>query len=615
MHPKKFTNPVLSNVAPWAARVESLLYRFGAIVVFLTAIIYYSYYYRSGLNVGGEGGTVAVIAMRLMEGQRPMVEAVLNYNVLWFFPVAWLFELTGPNYIALRIYFFALCTLTGLMSFFVTRRVTGSGLFSVLVAVCPVLIPGMLFRNYMGFLTVLNMLCLLNAWVFEQPTRRRQFVWMALSGAAVGLAYLVRIDLGAFFTVMLVGLAILFPFGKEGAIAARLRHSVLGLLIAIASILAVHVPFYADSVKRGYKDNFVAQYSGWIGIIRSLAAEEVKDVSKPAQPQPQKATPAAAPVSPARKAPQPAATVRDENDNRDLASENYMQKPSFVQALQAPTFYEKAAVIVTYLPVPISLLLVLPSGFILLYALFRRNFALRTDALVILITTGSALTLFAQYFFFRPDTPHLSEFMVPFMVAMACSVWILCRWAASARPAAVLYAALALLICFLDFSLYFYHAMPKESAGTVAAKHKRRYEMAAENGVRVLLKRQERDELQALADVIKKYTKPGDYLVTYPYSPTVNFMTNRPSYEGDLYVDNASNISVFYKETMAEIAKYKPAAIIIDNRDINHTEESRFCNWAWRTYDWIKKNYAYAGTYRRQEVYLRPDLYTPPPKN
>lgn len=610
MHPKKFTNPVLSNVAPWAARAESLLYRFGAVVVFLTAIIYYSYYYRSGLNVGGEGGTVAVVAMRLMDGQIPMVETVLNYNVLWFFPVAWLFELTGPNYIALRIYFFALCTLTGLMSFFVVRRVTGSGLFSVLVAVCPVLIPGMMFRNYMGFLAVLNMLCLLNAWVFEQRTRRRQFVWMAISGAAVGVTYLVRIDLGAFFTVMLVGLAALFPFGKEGAVSSRLKFSVLGLLLAFAVILAVHVPFYADSVKRGYSGNFVHQYFGWIGIMKSLAAEEIKDAAAEAEPPPAKPAPVAVAALAANK-PQPAAVDRKDTDNRDLATENYMQKPALEEA---DTFYDKASAIVIYLPVPISLLLVLPSGIILLVALFRRNFALRTDALVILITTGSALTLFAQYFFFRPDTPHLSEFMVPFMVAMACSAWVLCRWAATARPIAMLYAAVAAIICLADFSLYFYHAMPKESAGTVAAKHKRRYQLIAENGVDVLLKRQERDEFQGLCDVIKKYTKPGDYLVAYPYSPTVNFMTNRPSYQGNLYIDNAHNISRFYKETMAEIAKYKPAAIVIDNRDINHTEESRFSNWAWRTYGWIKKNYAYAGTFRRQEVYLRPDLYTPPPK-
>jgi hypothetical protein len=585
------------------------------VLVFLTAIIYYSYYYRSGLNVGGEGGTIAVVAMRLMEGQRPIADTFLGYNVLWFFPVAWLFELTGPSYIALRIYFFSLCTLTGLMAFFVTRRVTGSGWFSILVAVCPVLIPGMIFRNYMGFLAVLNMLCLLQGWVFDQPTRRRQFLWMAASGAALGITYLIRIDLGAFFTVILVGLAVLFPLGKEGGFSPRLKVSGLGLLLALGIAFALHIPFYADSVKRNYSDHFVAQYSGWIGIVRGLAAEEAKNASQPQPtPTPKKAAPAPVAAAVPASTPKPAATERKESDTRDLASENYMQKPTLTQALQAEDFYERATAIVTYLPVPISLLLVLPSGLILLVALVRRDFALRTDALVILITTGSALTLFAQYFFFRPDTPHLSEFMVPFMVAMACSVWILCRWAATARPAAILFAALATFICLADLSLYFYHAMPKESAGTVAAKHKRRYEMTAENGVHVLLKRQERDEFQALADVIKKYTKPGDYLVTYPYSPTVNFMTNRPSYEGNLYVDNAYNVSAFYKETMAEITKYKPAAIIIDNRDINHTEESRFSNWAWRTYGWIKKNYAYAGTYRRQEVYLRPDLYTPPPK-
>ena len=42
---------------------------------------------------------------------------------------------------------------------------------------------------------------------------------------------------------------------------------------------------------------------------------------------------------------------------------------------------------------------------------------------------------------------------------------------------------------------------------------------------------------------------------------------------------------------------------------MNQTEDSRFFNWAPETYQWIKSNYAYAGTFRRQEIYLRPDLY------
>jgi len=36
------------------------------------------------------------------------VETFLGYNVLWFFPVAGLFEITGPSYLVLRWYFFCL---------------------------------------------------------------------------------------------------------------------------------------------------------------------------------------------------------------------------------------------------------------------------------------------------------------------------------------------------------------------------------------------------------------------------------------------------------------------------------------------------------------------------
>jgi hypothetical protein len=86
-------------------------------------------------------------------------------------------------------------------------------------------------------------------------------------------------------------------------------------------------------------------------------------------------------------------------------------------------------------------------------------------------------------------------------------------------------------------------------------------------------------------------------------------MTGRPSYEYNLYVDNAHNVSDFFRDTMAEVARYRPAAILIDNRAMNQTEDSRFFNWAPETYQWIKSHYAYAGTFRRQEIYLRPDLY------
>ena len=64
--------------------------------------IYYSLLLPQRPQFSGEGGTVAIVALRLLEGQRPIVDTFLGYNVMWFYPVAWLFKLTGPDYTALQ---------------------------------------------------------------------------------------------------------------------------------------------------------------------------------------------------------------------------------------------------------------------------------------------------------------------------------------------------------------------------------------------------------------------------------------------------------------------------------------------------------------------------------
>ena len=589
------------RIAHLLRRLEPSLKTWGAVGVAAFAVLYYALYYRSGLNFSGEGGTVAIVAMRLLDGQRPIVDTFLGYNVMWFYPVAGLFQLTGPDYTALRIFFFALCTTTGVLAFFVVRRLTGSGWFSVVGALGPVLIPGMIFRNYMAFLAMLNMLALLEAYVFEQPTRRKQILWMAAAGFALGLTYLIRIDLGAFFTLMTAGLLALYPFGLRRAFAPRLRIAGAGAILAVVMFCAMHAPFYLDALRRGYADAFVAQYTSWIGLVRYLATQEI---AKPVLNRPAPA--AAAETRPAKAEPTPTPAPRPRD--RDVDSDGYLQKRSLADAVQARTLSDRAFALATYLPIAVALLIIIPAGTLLIGALARGDFALRTETLALLVVTGSALTLFPQYFFFRPDTPHLSEFMAPFLVAIACALWLAYRWR-DQNPSAKIYWGLLTLVCLLDIALYFFHAFPKESSGSIAARTKRKFELVAENGVRVWLKQKERDDIAEICRVIKTYTKPADYVVCYPYAPTINFMTNRPSYEYNLYVDNAHNVSGFFKDTLAEVAKYRPAAILIDNRALNQTEDSRFYKWAPDTYDWIKTHYAYAGTFRRQEIYLRPDLY------
>jgi hypothetical protein len=588
-------------------KIEKTLFRYGVWIVLLVAMVYYGSYYRSGLRLTGEGGTVAVIAMRLMEGQRPLVDTFLGYNLMWFYPVVWLFQLTGPNYIALTIFFFSLCATTGMLAFLIVRKISKTGWFAFFTALGPVLIPGMMFRNYMGFLVVLNMLCLLQAYVFEQPRRWKQLVWMALAGIALGITYLFRIDLGSFFTLILLGLAVLYCLGKRGEGGSRLPLAAAGLVLTALLFLATHAPFYLDAVRRGYAREFVAQYSGWIGMVRYLASQQIAKSSPP--PVSRAATENPAPAN------QSSEAASNENgrpgkevETGDLDAAEYLQRSPLSQLTGNETFRNKAFVLITYFPILLAALILFVSGFVFLAALWRGDFALRTEALAVLIATGSALTVFPQFFFFRPDTPHLSEFMVPFMIALSCAGWTFVRWS-RAGVVAWIFTGVFLAVAFADVGLYFYHTFPKESAGTIAARSKRRYELVAENGVRVRLKLREREELQKLCEVIKAHTRAGDYLVTYPYSPTVNFMTDRRSYEYNLYVDNAYNVSGFHADTLREVEKFRPAAILIDNRAINKAEASRFKNWARETYDWVREHYSYAGTFRRQEVYLRPDLH------
>jgi hypothetical protein len=87
-------------------------------------------------------------------------------------------------------------------------------------------------------------------------------------------------------------------------------------------------------------------------------------------------------------------------------------------------------------------------------------------------------------------------------------------------------------------------------------------------------------------------------------------MAQRPSYQFKLYVDNATESADFSAHTIADFEKNKPAIVVINNRDINKTEISRFKSWAAPFYQNIANKYVLAGTYfGRIEVFVRPDRW------
>src|SRR5205823_6583952 len=68
-------------------------------LLLLGALCYFGSYYRHGLNFRDEGGTEALLAKRLLEGERPFLDLVLGYNLLWFYPIVGLFKLFGVNFV------------------------------------------------------------------------------------------------------------------------------------------------------------------------------------------------------------------------------------------------------------------------------------------------------------------------------------------------------------------------------------------------------------------------------------------------------------------------------------------------------------------------------------
>jgi hypothetical protein len=112
-------------------------------------------------------------------------------------------------------------------------------------------------------------------------------------------------------------------------------------------------------------------------------------------------------------------------------------------------------------------------------------------------------------------------------------------------------------------------------------------------------------EYEKLYQTIMEHSKPGDYVVCFPYAPMINFMTNRPSYQYNLYVDNATRSEDFDRQAISEIEKYRPAVILVDDVAMNLTESSRFSVWAAPTLAYIRRHYAYIGTLLRNEVYVQ----------
>jgi hypothetical protein len=606
---RKMVQSKTTNLSFFIARISPWF----PVALFVFALVYYGSYAFSGLDLNGEGGTIAVIADRIRHGARPFADTFLGYNLLWFYPIVWLFRIFGPNFTAVRIFFFALSAVMALLAYRTVLRATGRPLLSLAVGIILTLIPGIQFRNYLPFFGVLDQMIILEAFGLPHRNQRTRLVWIVAATLLVSITFLVRIDLGLFFAAVLIGSAVAYSILGSGSLRTRLQAMLAGVLLLPISFCVVHLPIGYYAQARGFGDAFRSQYTGQIVDLNDRVMRLL----------PQPAASRAAPL-PARASPNPrlvqqsseALTPTENNDrsNRPL--------PRWTDMFTSRWGKTRILVFLIYYPLVAGLVVAggtLALAFGSLSTSSRQVLSVSsaqgestlgrraaTDALTLGISLASAFTLFPQYFFFRPDPQHVSEMMCVFLVTIACSWAIALDRLRSANQVlrGLLIAWLAL--CLLSVYLYCDYGLAVPWMGSIARKKPNEVWFKADNGVTALLTPVDAKESRELYETIIGHSNRNDYVICFPYAPTVNFMTNRRSYLYNLYVDNATRPADFDAKAIADIEKYRPAAILINDDPMNVVEASRFSVWAARTAAYIREHYRYAGTFRRNDVYLAP---------
>lgn len=572
------------------------------------AMLYYGQYYRAGLYPAAEGGLEGVVALRLMEGQRPIVDTFLGYNLLWFYPVVWLFKIFGPSYTALRLFFLTLCTVTGLVAFRVVLKTTGKAWAAFLTGILVLVIPGQMFRNYMAFVAVANMSLFLSAYVLPSGVFRR-LLWMTACGIMLGITFLIRIDVGVFLSVVLLGLAVMFPLVPwcGPSLGKRFLIALAGLALTFLGLFATHLPVYLDARHRGFSSEFTGQYRQWPDMIRVQGVRMAGIASRMLSSTLYRGDTPSVLLSRAGRggAPVGAAVVHTtpSAESAKISSEALERRPLF-----SGNARDRMLALNIYLPVLIGLMIGAGGLAALSLALLSRDEGGGSRGLIVLTCLGCSAALFPQYFFWRPDMVHLSEFMVPMTVTMIVSALLVAGASKASTPgfwkACGLFSNVLISVTLV---LYYINACQSQSSGGIATLQKKNMEFRAANGVRVKLTPSEFRTASAIQEIVGAVSSPGEYLICYPYNPEINFMTDRPSYEYNLYADNGIPAERFHRETVARIERYHPVAFVITDWEVNNTKESRFSNWASPTYRYIGAKYVKAYQSGNVEVYVRPD--------
>ena len=566
----------------------------GAALV-LFALVNYRLIYRYGLNLGEEGN-VGLISQRLMHGERPFLDLLPGYNVLWFYPISTLFRLFGTNLLLMRAYFYGISTASSISAFMLLRRLDAPLWLASVQGFAVFAVTGQYFKAYIPFLVLSNLFA-----ITLFLTSQRKALLSVGAGLLLGTTYLIRIDIGIFLTAVWVLVILLDAVLLDRRL--RLNLIVAGNLLLGAAVM--HLPFIYDAYHRHFLQSFAGQYSHVAALILTRLLPRPTQVVANNQAQIGAAHSPERPGIVAENAdnqsqtgaaygPAPVGSIVENHPVTVDKPPGFLRRRSFQQIFQkSPRIEYRLVAFLTYIP-PLLICALFVAGLCL-----RLSNKMAIDRwLLFSALLAGCLAAFPQFFFFRPDLPHLIEFMNGGLVALTSAGWLLWSSQGRGRLSTTFSIAIVLVgICYLLLTL------PNQQGGTIASRADRHTNFRGANGVDVFLTKAEYEEVNALFSATVCNSTKNDYVVCYPYLPGVNFITARRTFPSLLYIDNMAGSQDWQQAEIAKIRMFRPAVIVIDDWPTDGTQESGFSHFATQMTQFIDSHYRLVASLKNKKIF------------
>src|SRR5260370_10587117 len=301
----------------------------------------------------------------------------------------------------MRTYFYGISTASGLIAFMLLRRLDAPLWLAFAQGLAVISVTGQYSKACIPFVVLSNL--------FALPlflTSQRKALLGVGAGLLLGTTYLIRIDIGIFLTAIWFGVILLHAVLLD----RRLR---LNLIVAGNFFLGVAVmllPFIYDAYHRHFLQPFADQYSNIAGLLL-----------RPILPYPTQTVAKNQDQSGVVHGSATVATIVENHNVTVDRSATLLRRRPFQQIFQkSPRIEYRLLAFLTYIPLFLIGALFLAGLCLCLSKRIAVDRWLLFSALL-----GGCLTAFPQFFFFRPDLPHLIEFISGGMVALAGAGWLL----------------------------------------------------------------------------------------------------------------------------------------------------------------------------------------------